>query len=165
MAQTVHLKLTIDGSDIEGESSISSMEREGTIECSSFRYGIKVPREAGTGMSSGRRQHQPVIVHKRIDKTTPLLIKAICNNEPVDEAKFMFFRPHRGGDGSEQQFYTVILTGGAVIGVSQVSEDAIMSGEHALPMMEEITFNFHTIEWVYEAGGIIHSDSWAASRE
>ena len=102
-----------------------------------------------------------VTIHKRIDKTTPLIIKAICNNEPVSEAKFRFFRPHMGGGGAEQHFYTVTLTGGAVVSVSQVSEDAIMGGEHAAPMMEEFSFNFFEIEWVYEEGGIIHSDSWA----
>ena len=31
MAQTVHLTLRIDGNDIQGESTASSMEREGTI--------------------------------------------------------------------------------------------------------------------------------------
>ena len=35
-AQTVHLWLTVDGTRIEGESSIQSLEREGTIECLSY---------------------------------------------------------------------------------------------------------------------------------
>ena len=39
-AQTVHLSLKANGSDIEGDSTISSMEREGTIECLTFEAAV-----------------------------------------------------------------------------------------------------------------------------
>ena len=101
MAQTVHLKLQIDGNDIEGESTIGSMDREGTIECSAFEYRLTTPREVGSGALTGRRQHSAVVITKRIDKTTPLLLKALCQNEIVTEATFRFFRPSPGGSGAE----------------------------------------------------------------
>jgi len=161
MAQSVHLELRINGSVIEGESTIASMDRANTIECSSFRYAITVPQEPGSRIATGRRQHGLVKVHKRIDKSTPLLIKAVCNNELVDQAVFRFYRPWIDGRGTEQHFYTVELADGYVVGVSQVSEDTIMAGgDLAGPMMEEVSFNFLRITWTYEDGGIIHSDSW-----
>ena len=160
MAQTVHLKLEIDGNEIEGESTIASMEREGTIECSSFKYALISPRDEETGRLTGRRQHQPVEITKRIDKSTPLLLKALCQNEPVTQAEFRFFRPSPGGEGSEEHFFTVVLENGYIIGVNQLSEDAIMGGESAPPMMEEIAFVFQEITWTYENGGATHKDSW-----
>jgi type VI secretion system secreted protein Hcp len=160
MAQTVHLRLRIDGNDIEGESTISSMEREGTIECDAFYYGVTAPWDAATGKLTGRRQHEPVRIRKRVDKSTPLLLKALCQNEPVTSAEFRFFRPSPGGSGAEEHFFTVLLEKGYVTGVSQVSESSIVGGEAAPPMMEEVTFVFQNITWTYEIGGARYKDSW-----
>ena len=133
MAQTVHLALEIDGNAIEGESTISSLEREGTIECSSFAYELTTPREAATGNLTGRRQHRPVKVTKRIDKSSPLMLKALCQNEPITKAEFKFYQPDSSGSGAEVKFYTVTLENGYVASVKQLSEDAIMAGEKAPP--------------------------------
>ena len=160
MAQTVHLKLEIDGNTIEGESTISSMEREGTIECSSFDYMLTTFYDYATGKLSGKRKHEPVVIQKRIDKSTPLLLKALCQNEPVTSAEFRFYRPSPGGSGAEEHFFTVLLENGHITSVKQVSEDAIIGGEAAPPMMEKVAFNFKTITWTYEIGGATHRDSW-----
>ena len=160
MAQTVHLKLQIDGNDTEGESTIASLEREGTIECSSFTYELTTPREEASGQLTGKRQHRPIRITKRIDKSTPLLLKALCQNEPVTSGEFMHFRPSPGGSGAEEKFYTVLIENGYVGSVKQLSEDAIMAGEKAPPMMEEVSFVFQDITWTYEIGGATHKDSW-----
>jgi len=159
MAQTVHLKLQIDGNDIEGESTVSSLEREDTIECLSFDYMLTVPYDA-TGRFTGRRRHEPVVFHKRVDKSTPLLLKALCRNEPVNSAEFMFFRPSPGGSGAEERFFTVRLEHGYITSVKQVSEHAIIGGEADPPMMEKVEFVFKTITWTYESTGGTHRDSW-----
>jgi type VI secretion system secreted protein Hcp len=159
MAQTVHLSLEIDGNAIEGESTIASMEREGTIECASFKYGLITPRETATGALTGRRQHSPCVITKRIDKSTPLLLKALCQNEPVTNAKFRFFRPSLEA-GAEEHFFTVLLESGYVGSVKQLSEDVVMAGKDAPPMMEEVSFVFQDITWTYEIGGATHKDSW-----
>ena len=164
MAQTVHLTLQIDGNDIQGESTASSMDREGTIECSSFSYSVITPRDETSGKLTGRRQHRAVEITKCVDKSTPLLLKALCQNEPVDSAEFRFFRPSPGGSGAEEHFYTVLLENGYVSGVSQLSEDEIMGGEAAPPMMEEIEFVFQDITWTYEIGGATHKDSWKGDK-
>ncbi len=160
MAQTVHLKLEIDGNLIEGESTVTSMEREGSIECLSFGYEVTTPRNA-SGALTGRRQHGPIRIHKRIDKSTPLLIKALCKNEPVTLGEFRFFRPDASGSGAEEHFYTILMEKGYVASVLQLSEDVIMAGDQAPPMMEEVSFVFRDITWTYEIGGVTHKDSWS----
>ena len=160
MAQTVHLKLQIDGNDIEGESTVSSLERDGTIECSSFDYMLTALYDEAIGKFTGRRRHEPVVIHKRVDKSTPLLLKALCRNETVNSAVFRFFRPSPGGSGAEEHFFTVLLENGHITSVKQVSEDAIIGGEAAPPMMEKVAFIFRTITWTYEIDGATHEDSW-----
>jgi type VI secretion system secreted protein Hcp len=160
MAQTVHLKMAIDGNDIVGESTIASLEREGTIECSAFYYSLMTPREEATGQLTGKRQHGPVKIVKRIDKSSPLLLKALCRNEMVTSAEFRFFRPSPGGSGAEEHFYTVLLENGYISSINQVSEDAIVGGKTAAPMMEEVGFIFQTITWTYEIGGATRTKSY-----
>lgn len=36
-----------------------------------LRYGKAAPKDAASGMASGKRQHKPVVVTKPIDKATP----------------------------------------------------------------------------------------------
>lgn len=157
MAQTVHLNLTIDGNDVEGESTIASFDREGTIECDSFDHAITTPRDEHFQLI-GRRQHKPVRILKRIDKSTPLLLKALCENELVNAARFRFFRPSPGGAGTEEHFYTVVGNVGYISGVKQLSETMMIGGEEAPPMMEEVEFVFQTITWTYEINGATHRD-------
>ena len=71
MAQTVHLKLKANGKDVKGESTQTSMGREGTIECISYEESVSAAREAGTNMVTGRRQHLPIKIVKRIDSASP----------------------------------------------------------------------------------------------
>ena len=160
MAQTVHLILKIEGNDVEGESTISSMDREGTIECNSFEDSVESPREARTGLMTGRRQYSPVVISKRIDKSTPLLFKALAMNEKVDEAEFRFYRPSPGGSGAEEHFQTIKLEGAHISSITRVSKDSIMGGENSPPMMERVEFVFETITVTYEIGGATHQDSW-----
>lgn len=159
MAQTVHLWLIIDGTDIEGESTISSLERDGSIECLSFHYGVEIPYDVETGEVTTKRQHGPVTVYKRIDKSTPLLLKALCRHETVNSAEFRFYRPDTTGGGAEEHFYTVLLSNGYIASVEQLSEDAIIGGENAPPMIEEVSFVFQEISWTYESNGATHRDS------
>jgi type VI secretion system secreted protein Hcp len=160
MAQTVHLKLQIDGNDVEGESTIASMEREGTIECSSFEDAVTTPREEVTGALTGKRRYSPVTITKRIDKSTPILWKALCQNEPVTSAEFRFFRPSPGGSGAEEHFQTITLENGYISEIKRVSEDSIMGGEKAPPMMEYVSIVFQDITITYEIGGASHKDTW-----
>ncbi len=106
MAETVHLFLKGNGFDIQGESTQTSIGRENSIECLSFKSSVLTVREKGTAIATGRRQHEPIVIHKRIDKSSPLLIKALCDNQVI-EAEFKFYRPNPTGDGTTEQFYTM----------------------------------------------------------
>lgn len=159
MAETVHLYLKSNGSDIQGESTQTSLGRENSIECLYFEDSVRTAREKGTGMATGRRTYNPIIIRKRIDKSSPLLAKALCNNEVI-EGTFKFFRPSPSGDGTTQQFFTVEIAEGRINSIKRVSPDTIDPASASEPPTEEIGFVFHTITWTYEDGGIVHTDNW-----
>lgn len=156
-AQTVHIKLTIDGNAVEGESTVSSLEREGTIEASSAGFSVSLPVDS-SGLPTGRHTYRPYVITKRIDKSSPLLFKALTNGEPVDELEAMYFRPSPSGSGAEEKFQTILLRNGRITSIIQTSEDAIIAGESAPPVMETVSFIFEQITMIYEIGGVEHTD-------
>jgi type VI secretion system secreted protein Hcp len=163
MAETVHLFLKANGTDIEGNSTQTSMGRENSIECLYLEHAVKTAREAGSGQASGRRQYEPILIRKRIDKSTPLIAKALVENQVCDGV-FKFFRPAPTGDGTTEQFYTIEFKGGRVASINQFSPDAIEPASSMQPPMEEVGFVFHTIIWTFMDGGVSHEDTWSGNR-
>jgi type VI secretion system secreted protein Hcp len=153
MAETIALYLKANGADIQGESTQTSLGRENSIEVLSYEQNVATSREASSGMATGRRTYEPLRVLKRIDKSTPLIAKALVNAK-ID-AIFKFFRPNPAGDGTTEQFYTVEIHDGRVAHQKQHLPDH--DAEHP---MEELSFVFHTIKWRYEVGGVEHEDTW-----
>jgi type VI secretion system secreted protein Hcp len=163
MAETVHLYLKANGSDIKGESSQKSLGRDNSIECVFFEQKVVTAREAGSGMATGRRQYEPLLIRKRIDKASPLIMKALVENAKID-GTFKFFRPNPTGDGTTQQFYTVEIKDGRVASAKQFVPDTIVPASSTEPPLEEVTFVFHTIKWTFTDGGVSHEDTWSANR-
>ena len=75
-------------------------------------------------MATGRRQYQPLMIRKRIDKSSPLIAKALTENQVI-EGQFKFFRPNPSGDGTTEQFYTVEIKQGRVASIKQINPDTI----------------------------------------
>jgi len=113
-----------------------------------FSTSVKTARETGSGMATGRRQHEPIMIQKRIDKSTPLISKALCRNEVI-EGIFKFFRPNPAGDGTTEQFYTIKIMKGRVASQRQWVPDTINPASTNAPPLEEVSFVFHSIEWTY----------------
>ena len=163
MAETVHLFLKANGTDIKGESTQTSLGRENSIEILSYISEVVTAREIGSGLATGRRQHPPLFIRKRIDASSPLLIKALCENQVVD-AKFLFFRPAIAGDGTTEQFFTVEFKKGRINSHKIINPDTFVPASANQPPMEEVTFVFHTISWTYTKGGVTHEDTWDSQK-
>lgn len=159
MAQSVALFLKSNGKEIQGESSISTLDREHAIECLSFEDSVRTAREKSTGMATGRRTFEPVRFTKRIDKSSPLLAQALCDNEEI-EATFKFYRPSPLGDGTTEHFFSVELSGARVSHIHRRSPDTIDPASAELPPLEEVGLVFHDIIWTYESTGAAYKDNW-----
>lgn len=163
MAETVHLFLKANGADIKGDSTQTSLGREGSIEILSFVADVITARETGSGLATGRRQYQPIMIRKRVDKSTPLLLKALCENQVIEGA-FKFFRPNLTGDGTTEQFFTINIKKGRVNSHKIINPDTFNPASANQPTMEEVTFVFHTIDWTITDGGVTHTDTWDQQR-
>jgi len=89
--------------------------------------------------------------------------KALVENQVI-EAVFKFFRPNPTGDGTTEQFYTISIKQGRVNSQKQYVPDTIVPATSTEPPLEEISFVFHTIKWVFTNGGVEHEDTWNQNR-
>ncbi len=156
MAETVHLFLKANGVDIKGESTETSLGRQDSIQCVYYEQSV-------TTAAAGRRQYNPLVIRKRIDKSSPLIARALTHNEVI-EGIFKFFRPNPTGDGTTEQFYTVQVRQGRVASIKQTVPDTIHAATSADPPLEDVAFVFHTISWTYTNGGVTAEDSWREQR-
>jgi type VI secretion system secreted protein Hcp len=164
MAESVALFLKANGTDVQGESTVTSLGRENSIECLAFEFRVASSiSQSVSGVATGRRRYEPIKIRKRIDKSSVLLFRALTLNQRID-AEFRFFRPNPSGDGTTEHFYTITITNGRVAGVAQAVRDVFKSETASDPELEDVTFIFQTIKTTYVNGGIEHEDTFSTSR-
>ncbi len=157
MAQEVFLTLKIDGNDIVGTSTVFTLDREASIECLSFYYGLIAHHDLKSGRLTGRPQQQEVRIHKYIDMATPRLLSALCLSKPVDRAEFRFFRPSPV-TADDENYFTLLLENGYITSLKLLDKDSILDNNQTSAMTEEVTFAFRKATWTYEIGDVTHSD-------
>jgi len=160
MAEHAYLWLKANSTKIDGDSTVTSQSRENTIEIFEYTQKVITAREANTGMAVGRRQYLPLTFRKRIDKASPLIAQALTQNKVI-EAEFKFYRPHHGGDGTTEQYYTVTVKGGRIASLEQKLPDTESPATSTQPLMEEVSLVFADITWSHVTAHIEHSDTWS----
>ena len=76
-AETVFLFIR----DIQGE--VVQKGREGMMEVFGFSHEIVSPRDAASGLPTGKRQHSPIRFVIRQSQATPLLLRSQSRNEVI----------------------------------------------------------------------------------
>ncbi len=144
--------------DIKG--SVTQKGREGWIECYAFDHKVHSPRDPASGLPTGKRVHSPVRVVKPLDKSSPLLMKALVENENLPEVELQFFTPSAAG--AESNYYKIVLTNA---NISEIKPYMLLNRNPdymKYPEMEEVSFTYQKIEWVFVKGGITANDDWEA---
>ncbi|MGE5673625.1 MAG: type VI secretion system tube protein TssD [Mycobacterium leprae] len=160
-AETVHLYLKIDRQDVQGESTQHSLGRENSIECVRFEQGVATQWNASSN-STGKVQYAPITCVKRVDKSSPLLVKALVEGQVVD-AVFKFFRPSPIGDGTTQQFFTVQISDARIVDYKIKVPDTIDPASSNTPPLEEVSFVYNKITWTFMDGGVTYSNTGKSS--
>lgn len=119
-----------------------------------FSHEVVSPRDAASGLPTGKRQHKPISITKPVDAATPLLMVVLTNNENIPSATLRWYRTNRNGE--EEQFYTIDLLNANVVGIRQTQK-------FVGPPVEEVGFVYEKITWTYEPTGASHQDDWQES--
>lgn len=99
----------------KGESVRSKFADKAEI--AAYLHEIVSPRDAASGMSSGKRSHQPIILLKQFGASSPQFFQALTNNEVLKTVVIDFYK--NDASGMEVNYYTVTLTNVSVSGYKQ----------------------------------------------
>lgn len=155
MAQNVYLEVTAHGVAVDGEPASPPASRENDIECLFLQWGVALSLAAGSTAATGRRKYGPIVIRKRIDKSTPALVKALVGNESVTGI-FRFFR--LGAGGVDDHFFTIEIYDARVSSVKHLTPETFDPATTDLPEIDEVSFVFERIVWRYETLGIEFED-------
>ena len=139
--------LTVDGVALEGDPTIDTIGGEDVstaIECPSAVYELYVgPR--------GAVARTPVTIRKRVDKSSPLLAKALAQNQRVD-GEIRFYQSD-ADTGLTARSYTLTITIGKVSAIRSWLPDRSDAETTDLPMLEEVSVVYQSLTVTDAASG------------
>ena len=126
------------GNDIEGESSVPGYEKK--IELLSFSHGVATRSTGDISRSertSGKPNHQDMVVTKYLDAASPLLHQASFQGKPFPRVEILIGRKEEGAV-SVLMKYTM---------KDVIISDVSVSGGGGDKPVETLTFNYNSISW------------------
>ncbi|NNM35729.1 MAG: type VI secretion system tube protein Hcp [Nitrosopumilus sp.] len=148
--------LTLTG-ETQGQvkGNVGAAGHEDKIEVYGFSHEVDSPRDAASGLPTGKRQHTPISIEKPVDKSTPILYSILVSNENITELKLEFWGPDRS-TGKEVLYYTVELQNASI---SNIGEKSSVLGSPP-NFTDQVSFTYQKIIWTWNDGGITAEDDW-----
>jgi len=123
-------------------------------------HEIVSPRDAASGLPTGKRMHKPFVITKELDKSSPLLYSVLTQNETVVDWELQFWTP--SSTGAERQHYTVKLTNANIASIAFRMPNNKHPDLMKFTEYEEVAFTYQKISWTWMDGGITSEDDWEA---
>lgn len=142
--------------------SVTQKGREGSIEVIALYHEIKAPRDPVTGRPKGKRMHKPFTITKPVDRSSPFLYSILTQNENLTDVTLRLFRPHPSG--VERHAFTVRLMNASISWIQLRMLDTRQARYAKVPEIEEVSFAYQRIEWVWMEGNISADDDWEFAR-
>ena len=164
MALNAYLRLVGEKSG-EIRGSVTQKGRENKILVIAASHDVISPHDAASGQATGKRQHQPFVITKPVDRASAPLHQVQAANERLREWELQFWAPQlRGsaGTGVEMQYFTVKLTNASIASIAMRMPNTTHPDLAKLDSFEDVAFTYQGIEWTWVDGNIVASDNWEA---
>ncbi len=142
----------------ETQGEIEGSGEGGWIVIDGWAHEVIAPRDAASGLPTGKRQHKPLSVTKPIDRSTPLLMTLLTQNENVTNWTLEVYRT--AVTGEVELYFTIELTNATVAGVRMESLNNSYAENAPHEPREHVSFTYQKITWTYADGGITAEDDW-----
>jgi len=143
------------------KDSVGNSYQEGHEDSSvvkGFEHNITIPRDPLSGQPSGQRVHNPFIVTKIFDKTSPLLRNALGNGETLTKVELKMWRINY--EGHPEHFMTTTMEDAVIVDIQ--TETSLERGEQVTQVapFEKISFAYRKISWRHEISSTSGEDDW-----
>lgn len=99
--------------------------------------------------------HQPIVITKNIDKSSPLLAQALDTREVVN-CLINFYRV--SPQGRQEKFYTVDIRGGLIVELTVDMPHAVLQND--ADAQEHLAIRYRDIIWTHHLAGTSGYSSW-----
>jgi type VI secretion system secreted protein Hcp len=131
----------------------------GMIPIVRFVSGAAAPRDASSGLATGKRQWQPIRITKEWGAASPQLLQALTTNEQLPSVIFEFFRADKAG--KEQLHYRVTLQNAFVSSINSSLDLTCPPGTpYAGHELEDVELTFQSIMVEDVADKTTATDDW-----
>jgi type VI secretion system secreted protein Hcp len=158
MALSSYLRCTFQ-SQGEMKGSVTQKGLEGSVEVIAFSHELISPRDAASGLPTGKRMHKPIVITKRMDCASPQFWNALVNNENITKWEMKCYQPEPGG--TTQNFFTINLEDASVASI-QVRQE--LNKNPDLTRYEialQIAFTYRKITWTnVKPTTVVAMDDW-----
>jgi type VI secretion system secreted protein Hcp len=150
--------LTLEGATqgvIEGSTDIAPHEGKITV------HGFSHSNGDGPNWQDckeGTSSHEPLMIIKDRDKSTPLLYTAYATGETFLDFNLQFYEP--SNTGAELQTYAIELINARIVAIDQVMLNNRAPENMQYPVQEKVFFVYDAIARVFTDGGIASMDEW-----
>jgi type VI secretion system secreted protein Hcp len=133
----------------KGESRATAHKEK--IEASNLHHTVSSPRDAASGLPSGKRQHGPLMLTKAWGATSPQLFQALTTNEVL---KTVFIEIlGTSPEGVSEITATIKLSNATV-------SDIVRRTDASGKIVEDVSFTYQRIELEDKPGKTMATDDW-----
>ncbi len=151
-------KITEGATTPESIGNIYQNGHENEAMVKAFTHNINIPRNTTTGQPTGQRTHNPLIVTKLIDKSSPLLYNALTNGETLTKVELKFYRTSYAG--KPEHFYSMVLEDAVITNMDAEMESQENTAAGQVLPLEKVSFSYRKIEWRHETASTSGGDDW-----
>ncbi len=154
---------TKGGLDLSSEVQVAPFQKHWEI--IALDHDVSSPRDAASGLATGRRLHKPMVLTMELGRLFPLFHQAIFTNDTIEKMEIMFWSSRQHGQiasaaGKMLNVYTIILTNATVCDVRTASRNSKNPENTKYEVYQEVQFTYQKIESIYKDGNITGMDDW-----
>lgn len=150
-ANMIFVKPTKSKGGLDLSGSVTRKGFEGSWQVISFTHEVTSPRDAASGLATGKRQHMPLRLRMEYDRSLPMLYSAMFNADVLPELVVSVFDPN--DKAAKAPAFTFTLTNAVISEMRVVSPK---DGEQVI----EVGLTYQKIAVTWKEGNITATDDW-----
>lgn len=143
------------------EASVGKIYQQGhenEILVQAFEHQVNRPVDPQSGQPTGSRVHQPLMISKIFDKSSPLLFQALTTGESLT-CTLRWYRP---SDGGLEHYFTMELIEAVIVDIQSKMPQCQDPTQAHLTHLENVYFSYQKISWEHVVSNTSSFDDWKA---
>ena len=139
--------------------SVTDKGHEKTILVVAVDHQVNAPFDVTSGAATGGHQHQPLVITKQVDDSSPMLWKALVDAENMTTWTLGFWR--QTVTGAQENYYSILLASARIVGIKMELLNNSYPDLASIPMLEKVAFVYQSIKWTSPTAALSTVGTWA----